>query len=179
MESARTSAASAQQAVLETLLGAGIAREQIKTLRLSVGPDYDYTEGGRVLRGYVVSNQIEARMLDTKALQGAIDASLEAGGDFVRFDGLRFELSDRTAVEEIARREAVKAARAKATQLAQLLDLELGAPVAIEELAGGEPPPMPLQMERLEASSSAANTPVEPGSMRVRVTVRARWEITR
>jgi uncharacterized protein YggE len=176
VEAARQAAASAQQAVLAALGAAGVASEDIKTTQLNVSPDYDYSEKGRKLKGYVVSNQVEVRVRDLTKLQAAIDGGLRAGGDRVRMNGVRFELSDPTAVEKEARRKAMEAARAKAEHLASLLGASVGAPLSVEDMVSAPGRPVMMRMEAAEESASA-DTPLSPGTTRVRVELRVNWAI--
>lgn len=172
---ARQAGAQAQGAVLEALRGAGIPEDGIQTSQLSVMPDYEYTEAGRRLLGYVVTNTVEVRTRDLDRLGPTLDAAVAAGGDMVRLQGLRFELSDPSAVRARAREEAIGRARAEAEQLAQLLGVRLGEPVAVEEVSATPAHPVMMRMESAEARDAA--TPIQPGTTEVRVEVRVRWSI--
>src|SRR5690606_34566297 len=105
--------------MLEQLRGLSIDEDDIRTAQLNVGPDYTYGEGGRRLVGYVATSTIEVRMTQLDAIGRAIDATIGAGGDDTRLDGLRFELSDPEAARGEARVLAVANARRRAEQLAE------------------------------------------------------------
>lgn len=175
VEEARQKAARAQTGLIDALLGEGVEQRDIQTSRLSVAPDYEYTEKGRNLLGYVVANMVQVRLRALQRIGPTLDAALAAGGDVVRLDGITFRLSDPEAVEAQAREEAIAQARQRAQQVANALGVTLGEAIAIEE-APGQGPPRPVMM-RLEAADAQATTPVEPGAVEVRVELRVRWLI--
>ena len=176
VEEARAAAAQAQTAVLEALRGAGVAQEDVQTTALSVQPDFEYSEQGRRLLGYVVTNQVQAKVRALDSVGPLVDAAVSAGGDLTRLDSLSFVLSEPEAARAQAREEAIANARAEAEQLASLLGVRLGAPVSVEDVGATEGGPSPVMM-RMEARDSAAQTPIEPGRTEVRAQVRVRWDI--
>lgn len=172
---ARPASAEAMRRVLDALVAAGVERDQVQTTQVTVTPDYDYTEAGRRLLGYTATNTVQVRIRRLEIVGPAMDAAVTAGGDDVQLQGVTFEIEDQEPLRAEARRQAIERARARAEQLAQLLSVELGAPVAVEETSAGEPSPVP--MARMEAMRASADTPVEPGTSTVRVEVRVRWAI--
>jgi uncharacterized protein YggE len=174
VEQARAAAAKAQQAVLAAIKGLGVSADDLQTTMLTVAPEYDYTEQGRILRGYAVANHVEVRMRDVARVSQLIDAGLAAAGDLARLDSLTFELSDPSAPETRAREQAMQRARSKAEQLATLLGVRLGAPISVEEMSSSPVHPVAMRMEQADASAA---TPVEPGTTRVEVELRVQWAI--
>jgi hypothetical protein len=173
---AREEAARVQGRVIEALRGAGVTDEDVQTSQLSIRPEYEHTQTGRNLLGYTARNTVEVRVTDLERLSRTVDAAVRAGGDAVRLRGIRFELSDPSALRAEARREAMDEARATAEQLARLAGVELGPPLAIEETGAPTGGPRPMMMEARTAEQ-APETPIEPGVSRVRVQLRARWAI--
>ena len=76
---AREGAAVAMTAVRDSLKANNIAEEDIQTENFSIYPQYDYTENGRVLRGYRVNNSISAMVRDLQSLSDIIDDAASAG----------------------------------------------------------------------------------------------------
>jgi uncharacterized protein YggE len=169
---AREAAAQAQTALLAALRANGVAEDRIQTQAFSVQPDFDYAETGRRLRGYVVSQSIRVRASVDEQLGAAIDAAVSAAGDEVRFDGISFEVSDPAAVRAQARERAVADARRVAEELARHAGVELGEPIAIEEVGASVPGPY---MMRAEAADTA--TPIAPGMSETELEVRVRFAI--
>jgi uncharacterized protein YggE len=174
VEEARELAAGAQRGVLEALAAAGVEERDIRTTQLSIQPDYEYSETGRRLLGYVVTNTVEARIRDLSRVHTAVDTATRAGGDLTRVNGIRFELSEPESVARQARAEAIANARAEAEQIAEALGVRLGEPLAVEDVSSEAPHPM---MMRMEAAQADAATPIQPGETEVVVEVRVRWAI--
>lgn len=173
----REVAANTMQQVLAAVRQAGVDERHVRTQNLSVAPDYEYSEQGRRLLGYVATNQVEVRTTDLAGLGALMDGAVRAGGDDARLDGLRFELDEADQVRAQAREEAMQKARAQATQLATLLEVELGEPLSVEEVvSGGGPEPIMMRAE-MARGDDAAQTPVQPGTTRVIVQLRVRWAI--
>lgn len=172
---AREASASAQRRVLDALRAAGVGEDDVQTSQLSIQPEYEYTERGQNLLGYTARNTVSVRVTAIDRLSEIVDSAVRAGGDDVRMQGLRFELSDPAALRAEAREEAMTRARSTAEQLARLAGVELGEPIAIEESASGGEVPVPMMMARAEAADTA--TPIEAGTTEVRVQLRVRWSI--
>ena len=81
---AREAAAVAMTAVIASLKANDIAENDIQTQNFSIYPRYDYTENGRVLRGYSVNNTVSAKVRELESLSDIIDDAAEAGGDICR-----------------------------------------------------------------------------------------------
>jgi uncharacterized protein len=176
MADARQASASAQSRVLAALTSRGIAALDVQTEQLSLAPEFDYQERTRVLRGYNATNIVRV-MLRNPAIAGEIvDATVTAGGDDTRVDGISFELEDDAPLRIEARTKAIEDARTKAAQLAKELGVELGEVLSIEEVASG--PIGPPAYARFEAKAAAADpTQVASGSIEATVSVRVRWAI--
>lgn len=163
---AQADAATRLQAVVDTLLARGVAREEVRTVRLAVTPIYDPRDSSR-LQGYRVTSSVQARLSDLDQVGPTIDAATAAGAN--RVDGISFQVSDPKPPQDQARTLAFADARAKADQLAGLAGLRI---VGVEEIAeAGAAPPTPRAPARTDtaiAPAPAAATPVEPGQQEVR-----------
>jgi len=84
--------AESMAAVIEALKQAGIGEDDIKTTSYSVYPQYDWTEEGRVLLGYAVTNMVQVTVKDLDIVGNVIDAAGSSGAN--RMDGISFGLSD-------------------------------------------------------------------------------------
>src|SRR5690606_38890606 len=62
VDEARGRAAEAVSAMIASLRAAGIGDDDIQTTTLTISPDYEYSESGRRLLGYVAQNIVTARM---------------------------------------------------------------------------------------------------------------------
>ena len=175
MAEAREANASAQARLLEAVRALGVASADIQTEQLSLQAEYDYTDAGRQLRGYLATNIVRVNVRDVSRAGAVVDATIAAGGDDARVDGVSFEIQDPTALRVEVRRRAVADARVKAEQLAAEIGATVGEPIFIEEVGVSAPGPV---MMRMAAPSADHATPVEAGTLETNVSVRVRWAIT-
>jgi uncharacterized protein YggE len=179
LNQALADAAGAMTAVQDRLIQLGVRSEDIRTVSFAVSPIYDNprpadttTSGVPALRGYRVSNAVEATIRTFDSTGSIIDAVVGAGAN--RVNGISFETSRLADFKAQARDLAVADARAKAEQLARLAGVSLGRPRLIEESdASGGPPVRATAM----AAPAAENTPIAGGELEVRTTVRVVWDI--
>jgi len=175
---AREAAAVAMTAVIDALKARDIAENDIQTERFSIYPQYDYTENGRVLRGYSVNNTVSAKVRALENLSGVIDAAAEAGGDIVVVNAIQFMIEDTTPLQTQARSLAVKDAEAKAQTLADASGVTLGKPITITETSHAASPPIAFAREAAFAEDSAlSSTPIEAGELTVTVSITIVYEI--
>lgn len=111
--------------VIEAIKAAGIPDEDMVTVGYSVYPRYDWTDSGRVFRGYVVSNMVQVTVRDLEKVGVVIDTASDAGANQIQ--GISFELSD-SKKEELKAQAYVAAltdARDKAEVVAETLGLTI------------------------------------------------------
>jgi hypothetical protein len=142
--------------------------DSVRTLSYSIQEEYDFTDGRRVPRGYVVSNTIEVRVDDLSRLGALIDLAVGSGATTVSH--IRFDLKARDAAEREALRDAVANAWARAQAAAAGAQVELSGVLRIEE--HGPVMPLPV-MQRTMAMESrgGAETPIEAGEIEIEAAV--------
>ena len=159
VEEAREAAASAMTAVIDALKANDIAEKDIQTENFSIYPQYDYTDEGRVLRGYRANNTVNATARALENLSDIIDDAIGAGGDIVVVNSIQFMIEDPTPLQTQARVLAVKDAEVKAQTLAEASGVTLGKPITITETTRtAGPPRSPL----LRLPNSLPTTRVAP-----------------
>ena len=174
---AREAAAIAMTAALDSLKANDIAEEDIQTENFSIYPQYDYTDNGRVLRGYRVSNTVNARVRELSSLSDIIDDAAVAGGDFIVVNSIQFMIEDSTTLQMQARALAVKAAAAMAKTLADASGVRLGKPVSIKEAMSGGHSPIFYADSAMADDGFRASTPIEAGELTITVHVTVVYEI--
>ncbi len=174
VEAATSSAAEKANALIATLTDGGVDREDITTTDYSIYPEYDYSSNQQRLVGYRVSNTVRVKIRDIESTGSVIDNAAAAGGDDVVINGIQFSLDDDAELVEAARTAAWEDAMAKATQLAQLSGQQLGAAISINETVTSQPPP--VYFERAVAAD-AAETPIEPGTSAVTITLQVNFAL--
>ncbi|MGB2695693.1 MAG: SIMPL domain-containing protein [Dehalococcoidia bacterium] len=173
---AREQAAQSMDAMLSSLKDGGVAEEDIQTTRFSVQPEFDFTDNRQVLRGFVVTNSVTAKIRSIDDTGQLIDDAVQAGGNRARVDSLEFTIDDPSSLQDEARRMAVDEARAKAQTLAGAAGVDLGKARTIAESGG--PVPIPFDGE-LAAGGFAedSSTPIETGELEVRIDVQVVYEL--
>ena len=178
VEEAREAAASAMTSVIESLKVNNVAEKDIQTENFSIYPQYDYTDNGRVLRGYRVNNTVSAKVRELESLSDIIDDAAAAGGDIVVVNAIQFMIEDSTALQTQARALAVKHAEAKAQTLAEASGVTLGKPVTITETNfSGGPRIAFAESAEFADDSARSSTPIEAGELTVTVNVTIVYEI--
>lgn len=160
--------------VLTALDDEGVAEQDRQTRDFSVHPVHQDDGQGQVeLAGYGVRNLVEATVHDVDNVGTIVQAAAEAAGDDARVEGVRFDLEDDGEQLLAAREAALADARDKAAQYAEMLGVELGEPIAIEERTLGAP----RQAETADQAQmdAAESVPIESGEQDVTVEVTARW----
>ena len=169
LAAAQADAATRMQAVIDTLLGLGVPREEIRTSQLAAHPVYDRDDSS-VIRGYQASNTCQVKLRDLEQVGPIVDAVTAAGAN--RVDGVWFAVDQIEAPKGQARGLAMQNARTKADQLATLAGLHVVGIKAIEERdATSTPVRAQLAAESFGAPAAAPPPPVEPGTQEVRAQV--------
>ena len=166
-----------QTAILDTLAKLGVPAAQLQTVGVSVQPEYEYpTQGGRpTITGYVARNGVRVELRRIALVGTVMDAGLAKGANQV--DGLHFFASN----TEQVRREALRAAVQRARQDADAMALAAGGRITgVIELSSGAPvgPQMEFGPQLMMARGAAVadiQTPIEAGTLKVAVTVTARF----
>jgi uncharacterized protein len=162
--------AEAMNAVLQKIKGLGFPAEAIRTSGYDLEPEFDYANNRQTLRGYVARNRVEVRVDEFSKLGELLDVAVGAGATSI--GGIRFDLKDRTETEQTALQRAIADARAQADTAAKAAGLKVERIVRIEvNRFGGTPPPRPMMAMRGEAGFAAAQPPISPGELEIRVSV--------
>lgn len=166
--------AARMQDVIAAIRQAGIAEADIQTSGVNLFPQYRYGENQPPeITGYEAHNTVEITVREIDALGDVIDALVAAGAN--QINGPSFDVEDKQAAFDEARRIALENARERARMYAQTLDMQVQRIVSISEGHGFAPPrPVPMMaMARMEK----AGTPVEPGQSTLSVTLDIVFEL--
>jgi uncharacterized protein YggE len=170
----------AMQKLIASLKGASIEAKDIQTSGFSVQPRYVYSqrndgqqEPPRIV-GYEVRNNVTVRVRDLSKLGAILDSAVTEGSN--QIDGLSFDVPNKTALLNEARKKAFADARAKAELYAEAAGVKLGRLRDLSEQGGAYPPPRPMM--RMEAAAAPkADVPIEQGEQEIQVNITATWEI--
>ena len=177
---ARDQAAQAMSQIIKALVDRGIQDTDIQTRFFNISPEYrfDRENQRQELVGYRVSNQVSAKIRAIDDTGPILDEVTAAGGDLVRIQGISFTIEDRKALESLARERAVEDLMAKAQQLAQLTDVQLGKLVFLSESGGFIARPTADFRTFAEAAPAPAiETPISAGELKVTTTMQGVFSI--
>lgn len=155
-------------AVLAMARELGIADADITAPSLMVQPIYDYRRGQK-LTGYEAARPITFRVRDLARLGALLDGLVDDGATQVH--GTAMDLADPAAASGEALATAFDTAAARAQVLAAAAGLTLGAPLRIEEEAGGG---MPMPRMMAMANDAAASLGTEIVAREVEISARVR-----
>ena len=165
----------------EALNESKIDKEDISTQNVSVYPEYSYSpEGKQTLIGFRASQSFAVTLRDTEYAGAVVDAVLLLVGTDLTIDTLAPILLDTSDALEQARENAIKLAKKKAEDYADLLDVELGDVISVREFSSSSSIPQPWLRDMATADSlESTKTVVDLGTQEVTVTVEVRWAFDR
>ena len=152
----------------------GVEERDITTRFFNIFPQFDFENrrGQPEIIGFTVNNQIEIKIRDLDRVSEILDEAIEAGGDAIRVNGIRFEVDEPEQFFEEARRLAVEDARGRAEQLADLAGVELGKARTISESSGGVSPQFFAEDRAIAIPAAAGGaTSISPGEGEIVLTV--------
>jgi uncharacterized protein YggE len=171
VEDARSAAAGAMQKVIDSLKGNGLKDDDIQTVQFSIYPQYDYNNNNKqTLTGYQVSNVVTAKIHKLDTAGKVIDDAAQAGGNDVVVQSISFTFNDPTDLQNKARTDAVKQAKARAQQLADDAGVGLGKLLSVDESASGGQRDLAIPATG-SFSQAAPLTPIQTGELEISVTV--------
>jgi uncharacterized protein YggE len=173
VKEAQAAAAEAMTSAVAAIRKAGVANDDIKTTTVSLGPVYEYPQGGtQKLVGYQFSNQVAVTVRDLSKVAAVIDGAIEAGANTV--DGVTFRVQNAVAAESQARTAAMADAKARAQALATAAGVSITGVAQIVETSAPVPMPYPAAGA---AKDSFVSTPISTGTSDVVVTVAVTYTI--
>ena len=155
------------------LIADGVATKDIATTRITVNPEYTYSQDKPpVIAGYRATQSFNAVIRKANTAGKIVDDVVAAAGDAATIDGVTpFVINSEKALAS-ARVAAVTLARTKAKAYAKLLYSTLGKVVYLTELNSTySPAPIPYGL----GSKADAATQVDLGQQDVSVSIEVRW----
>lgn len=164
----------AMSKVVDGLKEAGIDPKDIQTTNFSVSPIYEQKKHGQAafITGYRVTNQVHITVRDTDKLGEILDTVVSLGAN--QIGSISFGVSEPEALEDEARKQAMRNAIADAKLYAETAGVELGPVLSITEENGGY---IPRRMEAAAPMAMAKDVPIEAGTTTVEVRLRVTWEL--
>ncbi len=181
VDEARTQAADAMDKVMQSLTNDGIAEKDIQTSSFTIYPitKWDPDTQEEIQTGFRVTNILTVKIRDLESIGSVIDDAANAGRDLIQVQNISFSIEDPTPYKDEARQMAVAAAKAKAEQLAELAEVQLGKAMQISESEGYYPPVVRLANAVAfdTAEAGGYSTDISPGQQEVTITVQISYAI--
>ncbi|MEN6478928.1 MAG: SIMPL domain-containing protein [Anaerolineales bacterium] len=178
VKEATSESATIMTAILKALAAQGIAERDIQTSGYSVWSERNIDSEGNQSDQvtYRVTNTVTVKVRDLAQIGAVLDAAIDAGANSVY--GVSFYLDDTAAVETEARKKAMADARAKATELAQLGEVEVGQVLSISEVVGGSVPYTSFNAKEMALASSGGGAgPISAGELDMSLTLQVTYAI--
>ena len=173
-KAALSTAGTTSNVVRKALSTNKVATKDIATQSVTVYPEYSYpTSGTPTLSGYRATQSFDITVRSASTAGTVVDAIVEAGGDNLQINGVSPFVLDNNTATQIARKDAVSRAKAKAASYAKLLGVKLGKVIYLDETS--TPSTYPIYASTAKADS--AETVVDLGEQKVSVSVTVRWAI--
>lgn len=164
----------AMKKVMEVLRAQQIADKDIQTTRFDLSPRYnrqrDQSEPKIV--GYAATNQVQVKVRNLPKLGEVLDAVVRAGSNQIQ--SIQFDIENKEGLMNEARADAVRNARARAEQFAQVAGVKVGHVVQISE-SGAQIPEPRFAMRAMAAESAV---PIASGEQQISVNVSVVYSIS-
>lgn len=154
---------SATQKVVDALKAAGVAEKDLRTVNFNIYPQQQFDQNGKPTGEtiYMVDNSVNVTVRDLDKLGTLLDATVKAGANNIY--GVSFDVENKDAAMEEARKDAVANAQAVAKQVADAAGVELGQIITINAY-GGYPTPI-FEGKGGGAVAMDASVPISPGQL--------------
>lgn len=157
---------------------AGIKKDDIKTAGFSVSPKYVYPKDGDAkITGYTVHNSLSVTVHDMKILGSLLDKAVVNGAS--RIAGVRYDVKEKKALYDQARKNALADAKVKAELYATAGEFKLGGIKSITEdrVYDDDGTRSEGMYTTRGAAAARLDVPVAPGELKFHVYVTASWAI--
>ncbi len=161
--------------IVSFLRNQGIKEEDIQTSFYNISPRYSKKKSNiedysiEEIIGYKVEERLTVKIKDLEATGRVLAGAVDRGANLV--SGPSFKIEDIASLQKEAREIAIKKAKEKAQNIAEIAGFGLGKLVSIAEHSV---PPLPI---RATSSREGISIPIEPGSQEIKVSVTLTYEI--
>lgn len=164
-------------AVIKAVKDSGVEEKDIQTTEYSLTPQYDWTELGRIFKGYTLSQQITVKIRNFDKIGEILDATTAKGANNV--GNLQFTIDDLEKIKAEARTKAVEMAKEKAKNLVRETGLSLGKITNIYEDYYSYPQPYALEAKGMGGGAETASVApdVQAGQLEITATINLTYRI--
>lgn len=176
VKEAQTEANLTIKKIQEDLKKLGIPDKNIKTINYNLNPTYDWSSGKGGITGYQINTNLEVKVTDFDKINEVIDIATADGANLV--GNLQFSVNDDKLKElqKQAREEAVKQAKQKAQDLANVSGLKLGKLIDVQEATTPSIRPLYLNAATTGKATDQEETKVAPGEQEIKISITLSYE---
>lgn len=118
-------------AIIKSVKDLGVDEKDIRTTNYNLTPLYDYTEMGRIFKGYSLDQQLQVKIRNFEKISDILDAATSGGANTV--GDLQFTIDNPEAARAEARAKAIEQAKEKAVSLFAQSGLKMGKLINVYE----------------------------------------------
>lgn len=159
--------------IINAVKESGVDEKDIQTIIYNLMPNYDYTESGRIFKGYSLDQKVSVKIRDFGRISEVLDKVADNGANDV--GDLRFTLDDSETATSEARSKAIEQAKKKAELIFAQSGLKMEKLINVSENYGGcsYGCPQPMYAMGGEMMTKDANTvpQIESGQLEFIVNV--------
>jgi uncharacterized protein YggE len=155
--------------IMDASRSIGVADADMRTIYFSVSSQPKYDEFGSPTGevSFFVDNSLQVTLRDVSKLSDLLQTAIDAGANSIY--GVNFSVADTKAAEDEARHKAVADAQARATELAGVAGVTLGAIQTVTTNFSAVP--IPYYGMAADGMGGGGGPPTQPGSLEVSVQV--------
>mgnify|MGYP001046260504 CR=1 FL=1 len=161
------------QKVLDQLKITAVDDKDVATTSVDLGPTYD-KEGN--ISGYAATNSLRITFRSLESAGAKLDALVKGGDNHVRINGVQLDFIDDDELVSTARIDAVKRAKAQATEMADAAGAEVGKVRTIADVVPDGAYPEAWAAAGRSASADTS-VPIAAGSEELEVQVKVVFEL--
>lgn len=162
--------------ILKEIKDLEIEEKDIQTISYNLTPRYEWgKEGQRIFRGYTLNQEIKVKIRKFEKIGQVLEKTTQIGANLV--GDLEFKIDDPEKVREVARKEAIEKAKAKASQLASQSGLRLVKIINVYEDYTPQPTPFKAMPEGIGGGEISVAPEIQPGEEEVIVRVSLVYKI--
>ncbi len=161
--------------VVKSIKDLGVEDKDIQTTLYNLTPVYDFTESGRVFKGYSLDQQLRVKIRNFNKINDILDKGTLEGANTV--SDLQFTVDDIEKVRAEAREKAIVQARKKATVLANQAGLKIEKLVNISEGFGPGPVPFYGQGFGVTEVKEFVGPQIQTGQLEVSSTITLTYRV--
>ncbi|MBI1866313.1 MAG: SIMPL domain-containing protein, partial [Candidatus Staskawiczbacteria bacterium] len=162
-------------AIIKAIKDLGVDEKDIKTSAYNLYPVYDYTDTGRIFRGYFLDQQVSVKIRDLNKTSDILDKATSEGANNI--GDLQFTVDDLEKVKTEARAKAIEQAKEKAIVLTNQIGKKIVKLINIYE----DYQPLPYSAYGggvgINAEKEVFAPDIQPGQSEISITVNITYRV--